>query len=31
VTPRAACDVAEGIAAWLAERRIGSVRELVGS
>jgi dihydroorotate dehydrogenase (NAD+) catalytic subunit len=31
VTPRAACDVAEGIAAWLTERRIGSVREMVGS
>jgi dihydroorotate dehydrogenase (NAD+) catalytic subunit len=31
VTPRAAADVAEGIAAWLAEREIASVREMVGS
>jgi dihydroorotate dehydrogenase (NAD+) catalytic subunit len=31
VTPRAAVDVAEGIAAWLAGRGIASVREMVGS
>jgi dihydroorotate dehydrogenase (NAD+) catalytic subunit len=31
VNPRAAVDVAEGLARWLAERDIPSVRELVGS
>jgi dihydroorotate dehydrogenase (NAD+) catalytic subunit len=31
VNPRAAVDVAEGLASWLAERRIASIRELVGA
>jgi dihydroorotate dehydrogenase (NAD+) catalytic subunit len=31
VNPRAAVDVAEGLASWLAERQIGSIRELVGA
>lgn len=31
VNPRASVDVAEGIGAWLAERNIASVRELVGA
>jgi len=31
VNPRAAVDVAEGLALWLAERNIASVRELVGT
>jgi dihydroorotate dehydrogenase (NAD+) catalytic subunit len=30
VNPRAAVDVAEGLASWLKERNIASVRELVG-
>jgi len=31
VNPRAAVDVAEGLAAWLKERNVASVRELVGA
>ena len=31
VNPRAAVDVAEGLAAWLKERNIATIRELVGS
>jgi dihydroorotate dehydrogenase (NAD+) catalytic subunit len=31
VTPRAAVDVAEGMRAWLAQRDIATVRELVGT
>jgi dihydroorotate dehydrogenase (NAD+) catalytic subunit len=31
VNPRAAVDVAEGLALWLKERNVASVRELVGS
>jgi len=31
VNPRAAVDVAEGLALWLAERKIASIRELVGA
>ena len=31
VNPRAAVDVAEGLAAWLKERSVASVRELVGA
>ena len=31
VNPRASVDVAEGLAAWLTERNIGSIRELVGA
>jgi dihydroorotate dehydrogenase (NAD+) catalytic subunit len=31
VNPRAAVDVAEGLASWLAERDIASIRELIGA
>ena len=31
VNPRAAVDVAEGLALWLAERNVASIRELVGA
>jgi len=31
VKPRAAVDVAEGLASWLTQRGIGSIRELVGT
>jgi dihydroorotate dehydrogenase (NAD+) catalytic subunit len=31
VNPRAAVDVAEGLGAWLKERNIATIRELVGS